>query len=338
MIFMPKPLSRVHLPEGYLRQDIEGMRKVKRCAIGQSALYLSSYFFDCRYYIPYSSISRVFKRVAMSKGGFTGKGIFGALAYLVVVYDGSKEKQVYFKREEDVDLFIAYLQELELNIKYVSATTEEKIKKEKALEAKKPKIVLSEKAKELLQDLKKQEEYLRKDPVAFTSLTAAAKKKRADERSNPFYKWLALAIVLLGVGAVAFGIYSLIMKTSSLSIYFTVFGLAAIFLFSGAAVLPTGRNNSSYIRKKYKEASEAIAFYASKYPDGKISVPRKYAHPNTIKMMEDIVSQGRCDSAEEAFTLLKSDLKALNASVEVTQDVFDMVMSIKPIFLVENYS
>ena len=39
----------------------------------------------------------------MSKGGFTGKGFFGSLPYLVVEYDDGKQKQCNFKHEEDVD-------------------------------------------------------------------------------------------------------------------------------------------------------------------------------------------------------------------------------------------
>ena len=43
------------------------------------------------------SVRRVFKRVAMSKGGFTGKGAFGSIPYLVVEYDDGAQKQCNFK-------------------------------------------------------------------------------------------------------------------------------------------------------------------------------------------------------------------------------------------------
>ena len=70
---------------------------------GKKALYLNSFYIDRRYYLPYGSITRVFKRVAMSSGGFTGKGMFASMAYLVVEYDGGKQKQCNFKDERDVD-------------------------------------------------------------------------------------------------------------------------------------------------------------------------------------------------------------------------------------------
>ena len=54
-------------------------------------------------------VRRVFKRVAMSKGGFTGNGVFGAIPYLVVEYGDGTQKQCTFKREEDVDDLLAYL-------------------------------------------------------------------------------------------------------------------------------------------------------------------------------------------------------------------------------------
>ena len=48
--------------------------------------YLNSFYIDRRYYLPYGSITRVFKRVAMSSGGFSGKGVFASMAYLAVSY------------------------------------------------------------------------------------------------------------------------------------------------------------------------------------------------------------------------------------------------------------
>ena len=57
-------------------------------------MYLSSFYIDRRYYIPIGSVKRIFKRIAMSKGGFTGKGVFGTLSYLVVVYEDGKENNV----------------------------------------------------------------------------------------------------------------------------------------------------------------------------------------------------------------------------------------------------
>lgn len=56
----------------------------------------------------------------VSQGGFSGQGAFGAIPYLVVQYDGGKEKQCTFKREEDVDAMLAYIGEVHPEIPTLS--------------------------------------------------------------------------------------------------------------------------------------------------------------------------------------------------------------------------
>ena len=78
----------------------------------------------------------------MSKGGFTGKGVFGTLSYLVVVYEDGKEKQCNFKHEEDVDRFVAYIEEKYPDIPVHSLEAERKLaEKERWLAEKKKKYI-----------------------------------------------------------------------------------------------------------------------------------------------------------------------------------------------------
>ena len=92
MIFKPAPLSFSRLDAAELVQDKQHCRRIGPCGVGRKALYLNSFFIDRRYYIPFTAVRRAFKRVAMSRGGYTGKGIFASMAYLVVEYDdGSRE-------------------------------------------------------------------------------------------------------------------------------------------------------------------------------------------------------------------------------------------------------
>ena len=107
----PRRLGNVSIPDEELIKDKKECKKIGPCGIGKKAVYLNSFYIDRRYYIPISSVKRIFKRIAMSKGGFTGKGVFGTLSYLVVVYEDGKEKQCNFKHEEDVDRFLAYIEE-----------------------------------------------------------------------------------------------------------------------------------------------------------------------------------------------------------------------------------
>ena len=99
MLLKPIALSASTLPMDVLEQDKTTCKKIGPCGLGQKALYLNSFYIDRRYYIPYGSIQRVYKRIAMSKGGFTGKGMFATMSYLVVEYDNGKEKQCNFKAE-----------------------------------------------------------------------------------------------------------------------------------------------------------------------------------------------------------------------------------------------
>ena len=106
MLFHPAQLGLAHLDKATLEADKKACKKIGPCGVGKKALYLNSFYIDRRYYLPYGSISRVFKRVAMSQGGFSGKGMFASMAYLVVEYDGGKQKQDQNQAQRKGGLFI----------------------------------------------------------------------------------------------------------------------------------------------------------------------------------------------------------------------------------------
>ena len=85
MIFTPSQLGSVALDKPTLSVDKKFCKKYGPCGVGDKALYLNSFYFDRWYYVALTSVRRVFKRVAMSKGGFSGKGLFGAIPYLVEI-------------------------------------------------------------------------------------------------------------------------------------------------------------------------------------------------------------------------------------------------------------
>ena len=99
MIFKPHPLSTSQLPAPELEEDRKSCRKIGPCGVGKKAIYLNSFYIDRCHYIPFTAIRRVFKRVAMSKGGFSGRGVFASMPYLVVEYDDGQQKQCNFKYE-----------------------------------------------------------------------------------------------------------------------------------------------------------------------------------------------------------------------------------------------
>ena len=146
----PQRLGNVSIPDEELIKDKKECKKIGPCGIGKKAVYLSSFYIDRRYYIPISSVKRIFKRIAMSKGGFTGKGVFGTLSYLVVVYEDGKEKQCNFKHEEDVDRFLAYIEEEYPDIPVHSLEAERKLaEKERWLAEKQRERNVSEETKKM---------------------------------------------------------------------------------------------------------------------------------------------------------------------------------------------
>ena len=315
--------------------DKKNCRKFGPCGVGEKAVYLNSFYIDRKYYIPISSIQRIFKRIAMSKGGFTGKGVFGTLSYLVVVYENGKEKQCNFKHEEDVDRLLAYIEEEFPDIPVHSLAAEQKLaEKKRWLEEKKREKKVSEETKVNLSKLEQAEKYLKNQSDLYMNLSLAAKKKRTYDRSNPTYKWVALAIVIMGAAAFVYGIYALTTH-AGFGMYFLLFGLAAIFLFAGANVLPTSKNNRKYIENQLSEAIEQMEEYIRKYPE--FPIPAHYAHPIVLQRMQEIMREERAKTIPEALQVLKNDLKALNSDVVVEKEEYDEIVAIKPMFLVMDY-
>ena len=143
----PAQLGKDNLPEEILLNDKKHCKKYGPCGVGEKALYLNSFYIDRRYYVPFSSVTRVFKRVAMSKGGFSRKGVFATIPYLVVVYDNGKEKQCNFKYEEHVDQLLAHLAKVRPEIKLVSKSAEQRLAEKEKTRAMRKLPALSDEAK-----------------------------------------------------------------------------------------------------------------------------------------------------------------------------------------------
>ena len=143
---------------------------------------------------------------------------------------------------------------------------------------------------------------------------------------------MALAIVLAGAASLIYGIISW-RSGGDFGVYFALFGFAAVFFFSGAHVLPTAKNNRSAVERAWTQAVDAMEnILPEDFP-----LPARYAHPIVARRMIRILREGRAQSIAEAMDVLKSDLKALTADVQVEQEEYDEVVVIKPLFLVSNY-
>ena len=337
MIFRPAQLGMAKLDRLELEQDKKACCKIGPCGVGKKALYLNSFYIDRRYYLPYGSISRVFKRVAMSSGGFTGKGMFASMAYLVVEYDGGKQKQCNFKDERDVDKLLEVLAKEQPQIPLLSEAGEQALQKKEAEKAARKLPELTDEAKHSVTVLRKAKEYLEEKPELAEELSAAERRKRAQLQSKPVYRYVALAIFVFGIVSAAYGLYAVTNHVGNYGIYFALFGFAAIFLFSSYNMLPTARNNNNAIMKRADKAEAAMAEYVKHYPNGAFPVPSCYAHPIVLKQMTDAIEEGRAVTVPEALDAVEARLKSLNADVQVEQEEYDEVVVIKAMFLNHDY-
>lgn len=173
----PYPLSAVRIEAAALAEDKKRCRKIGPCGVGKQALYLNSYFLDRRYYIPFSAVDRIYKRIAMSKGGFSGKGIFATLAYLVVVFDGGREKAFQFKYEAQIDELLAVVRETYPDIPCVSAAAEKRIEEERIRREteRKNRPPMGEPAKKTVRALDRAIDYLQQRPELAEHLSSAGK-------------------------------------------------------------------------------------------------------------------------------------------------------------------
>lgn len=338
MLFKPAQLGLAKLGAAELEADKKACKKIGPCGVGKKALYLNSFYIDRCYYLPYGSITRAFKRVAMSQGGFTGKGMFASMAYLVVEYDGGKQKQCNFKDERDVDALLDVLAKEQPQIKRLSAAGEQTVQKKEAEKAARKLPELPKDAEHSLTVLRRAKEYLEAKPEISDELSAAERRKRAQLQSKPVYRYVALVIFLFGLVAAAYGLYAITNHVGNYGIYFALFGFAAIFLFSSYNMLPTARNNHSAIMKRADRAEQAAADYVKRYPNGAFPVPSYYAHPTVLKQMMDAIEEGRAVTVPEALEAVKARLKALNADVQVEQEEYDEVVLIKAMFLNHQYA
>lgn len=106
MLIPPKSLYG-SLPKQELAADKKAADRFESCSLGKKALYVGGFYLNNLYYIPLKKIDRVYKRLAVSKGFFESGKVFITVSYLVVEYDGGKQKTCRFTREENLDLLLS---------------------------------------------------------------------------------------------------------------------------------------------------------------------------------------------------------------------------------------
>lgn len=317
-----------------LREDKKSCKKIGPVGLGQKAIYLNSFYIDRMWYLPWEMVDRVFKRVAMSAGGFTGKGAFGSMSYLVVLMKNGKEKQCLFKHEEDVDKVLAYIKQEHPQIPVYSKNAEKKLREAKASQEKKYVKNLSEESKRAVKKLENARQYLDKKPVLTQRLSRAAGKMRVQQMVPTSSRRLGTSILVLSICIVLAGIPCVI-KGLPYGMYLLLFGFAFFFLTLTSNLVPIGSNAKKKIEEDWEDSVIELRDYITKSPD--FPLPARYAHPVVIDRMIRIIKEGKASTINEALEAEKKELKALNKDIKVSQEEYDEVVVIKPLFLVSEY-
>ena len=334
MIIKPSPIGSRTLTPEVLAADKKASRKFGPCGVGKEALYMGTNYIDRCFYIPWKEVKRVFKRVAMSQGAYTGKGVFGALAYLVVQYGNGKEKQSRFRHEADVDRLLAVVEKEHPGIPTHSAKAERKLADAEAQEAKRYLKDLTPEAGEAVHELTQAKVYLEERPSLSNVLAAAAKQKRIVDNIKPGYRIAGIAMGVVSILAMIYGLYALYMHRTAAT-YFLLGGAALFFFALSANMLPNKWNSRKRGQADWDAALNDMREYLAQKPD--FPVPAQYAHPVVLERMIRALREGKAKTASQAYTTMKKELKALNNTVKVSQSEYDEVVKIKPLFLVCNY-
>lgn len=337
MIFAPKPLGNRKLRPDVLSEDRKHCQKIGPCGIGKEAIYLNSFYIDRHYYVTWTDVRRVFKRVAMSRGGYSGKGIFGSMPYLVVQLSNGQEKQCNFKVEDDVDRFLAVVETTHPEIPTHSKAAEQRLRKAELEEEARYLKNLSPAAWAAVEELTLARDFLEQSPEIGATLSAMAKRKRSVDGVKKTNLALAVFILAAAVLALVFGFYEIAAGNSSWAVYLVLFGVAGLFFVAAAGILPSVRKNRRTVQRDWDAAVQKASDYLSGYEKGAFPVPASYAHPIVLERMIRIIREGRTETIEESFELMKEDLKALDSTKKVSQKEYDEVVAIKPMFRVMDY-
>jgi hypothetical protein len=334
-MFKPMLIGVNELSPDALDEDLRTMRKIGRCGVGDKALYLNSFYISRRYYVKYEDISRVFKQVAMSRGGFSGKGVFGTMPYFVVQLKNGETKRCNFKYENQVDDLLEVIAREHPEIPTRSAKAEQRLRE--AIEAEEAKYLkeLPPEAQDTVDYLTECRDYLQKRRDLSDRLSNAAKEKRIVDSIPPSFKFGAYGLAAVAVALIIFGIYAVAAHKNS-GLYYLLFGFAAIMMIGATQIIPTHTRNKASMQAEWDAAVQALDDYIKEGADD-FPVPARYAHPIVIDRMIRVVREGRATDEKQAFDVMVDDLKKLNSSVTVSQKEYDEVITVKPLFMVSNY-
>ena len=328
-----KPLSQITIEEAQIKADRKKCRKYDQCGLGEKAVYMGSTIHPRNYYIPYEAITNVFKRVGASNP--EGKGFLAPVLFIVVRYDDGREQECSFRYLQDADRM---LDDLEKNHPEIPLLSPEGMRKKKEKETTEARIQANALTREALRSKKVLEDArweVHKRPALYEKLAAMAKMKRHADLMKPSVRYIAEGLLAAGVLVTLAGAIVMRSMDRSIGVVTALFGIMLVFLAVNSKGLPSKMTNRKLRDREYEEALNAMRNSLKHLPD--FPIPCCYAHPYTFDRMIRILQEERAQTVEEALDVLKADLKSMDSSVALSGDDFKQVVTIKPMFTVQDY-
>ncbi len=330
---MAKPLSQLALDPAQIKADRKKCRKYDQCGLGEKAIYMGSTMHPRRYYIPYSQVTNVFKRVGVSNPD--GKGFLSPVLFIVVRYDDGKEQTCSFRYLQDADKM---LNDLEANHPEISLLSPEGVRKQQERERAEARIQandLSETARHSKKVLEDARWEVHKRPAVYEQLAAMAKLKRHADLMKPWIRYVALGMLIGGAAITLAGVAVMRLGNKSVGIVAALVGVMLVFLSINSKGLPSKLTNKKLRNQEYEAAVTAMQNSLKHLPE--FPIPYCYAHPYTFDRMIRILQEERAETIEDALSVLKEDLKSMDSSVVLQKEDYRQVVTIKPMFTVQDY-
>lgn len=331
---LAKPLGSRTLSKEELREDKKTITRYDQCGLGKKAIYVGGKLLPRRFYIPYEAVTHVYRRVAVSPG--SGKGFLTPVLYIVIRYDDGREAVSSFRYITDADKMMEQIQKHHPSICLLSPDGEKKKKEKEALEERIRQNALSKEAQADKTALEKARRYLEMKPALYAKLAGVARVKRTADLIDPKWQILTFTLLILGLALIVLGaVFAKLGANRDMMIIMMLLGAALMFMMGNSKILPTRKRNRRKLQKDYEAALLEMETYLKAY-DG-FPVDPHYAHPYVLTRLIRILQEQRADNCEAAMAVLKDELKAADHTVALTGDDYKEVVTIKPLFLVNDY-
>lgn len=327
------PLGRTVLSPDEVKADRKSCRKYDQCGLGDKAIYMGTTMHPRKLYVPYSSVTNVFKRVGVSNP--SGKGFLAPVLFIVVRYDDGKEQACSFRYLQDADRMLDDLEKNHPNIPLLSPEGVRRQKEREELEARIQANELSETAARSRRILEDARWEVHKRPAVYEKLAAMAKMKRHADLMKPWVTYAAVGLLIAGAAAVLAGIVFMRSWNRSIGAVTALVGVMLAFLAVNSKGLPGKVTNRRLREREYEAALEETKRSLQHVKD--FPIPYCYAHPYTFDRLIRILQEQRAETTEDALRVLKEDLRSMDSSVVLQKEDYREVVTIKPLFTVQDY-